>query len=142
MGGNDVLSYIGILNERINSSAEVFSQVADLSKQFEQRYEKLLQKILSLSLPTTICTIYNPRFSEKFYQKITVAALMVFNDVIIRQGFQFGVPLIDLRVTCNQEQDYANTIEPSALGGGKISNAIMNIVLEYDFQRPYTQVFY
>ena len=67
---------------------------------------------------------------------------MFFNDAIIRQGFQSGIPIIDLRLTCNESQDYANPIEPSALGGEKISNAIMNVVLEHNFKKPYTQVFH
>ncbi|MDJ0570789.1 MAG: hypothetical protein QNJ53_17340 [Pleurocapsa sp. MO_192.B19] len=68
--------------------------------------------------------------------------MATFNDVIIRQAFQSGIPLIDLRLTCNETQDYANAIEPSSVGGEKIVNAIMNVVLEHNFQKPYTQVFY
>ena len=61
----------------------------------------------------------------------------LFNDVIIRQAFGAGIPLIDLRLTCNQPQDYANAIEPSSVGGEKIVNVIMNLVLEHNFQKPY-----
>lgn len=142
IGGNDALSFRGILDEPVASSVEVFSKLADMSEQFEQQYQKLLQKILSLRLPTTICTIYNPSFPDQTYQKIAVAALTIFNDVIIRQAFQAGIPLIDLRLTCNEAKDIAYSIEPSAVGGEKIANAIMNVVLEYDFKKPYTQVFY
>ena len=63
-------------------------------------------------------------------------------DVITRQAFKAGVPLIDLRLTCNEARDYANPIEPSAEGSEKIVNAIMNVVLEHDFSKSYTQVFY
>ncbi|MBE9114539.1 SGNH/GDSL hydrolase family protein [Lusitaniella coriacea LEGE 07157] len=142
IGGNNALSHISILDERVASSAEVFSNLADISEQFEQQYQKLLQKILSLNLPTTLCTIYNPRHPEKLYQRIAVAALATFNDVIIRQAFQAGIPLIDLRLTCNEARDYANPIEPSATGGEKIADAILNVVLEHDFRKPNTQVFH
>lgn len=142
IGGNNALSCIGILSEKVTSSAEVFSKLADLSEEFEQQYQKLLQKILSLHLPTAVCTIYNPNFPEREYQRIGVSALTIFNDVIIRQAFEKGIPLIDLRLTCNEPKDYANAIEPSAAGGEKIVNAIMNVVLEHNFNKPYTQVFY
>lgn len=49
---------------------------------------------------------------------------------------------IDLRLTCNEPQDYANLIKPSFAGGEKIVNAIMNVVLDRNFNKPYTQVFY
>lgn len=142
VGGNNALSCAGILNERVASSTEVFSKLADLSEQFEQQYQKLLQRVLSLNLPTTICTIYYPRYPDRMLKRIAVAALTIFNDVIIRQAFQAGIPVIDLRLTCNEPGDYANPIEPSVAGGEKIVNAIMNVVLEHDFKKPYTQVFY
>lgn len=142
VGGNNALSCVGILNERVASSTEVFSKLADLSEQFEQQYQKLLQRVLSLNLPTTICTIYYPSYPDRMFQRIGVAALTIFNDVIIRQAFQAGIPVIDLRLTCNEPGDYANPIEPSVAGGEKIVNAIVNVVLEHDFKKPYTQVFY
>lgn len=142
VGGNNALSCVGILNETVASSAQVFLRLADLSEQFEYQYEKLLYKVLSLRLPTTICTIYNPNYPDRMYQRIGVAALTIFNDIIIRQAFQNGIPLIDLRLTCNEAADYANPIEPSAVGGDKIVNAIVNAVLEHNFKKRYTQVFY
>lgn len=142
VGGNDALSCQDILDQQVASSSEVFSNLADLSKQFEQQYQKLLQKVLSIGLLTTTCTIYNPSFPDEMYQKIAVTALTIFNDAIIRQAFQAGIPLIDLRLTCNEARDYANPIEPSSIGGEKIVNAIMNVVLEHDFQKHHTQVFY
>lgn len=142
VGGNNALSHLGILDRSVNSSAQVFKELADISQEFERQYHKLLQKILSFDLPTATCTIYYPNHSQDLERRIAIAALATFNDVIIRQAFQGGIPLIDLRLTCNEPQDYANPIEPSAIGGEKITNAIMNVVLEHNFQKPYTQVFY
>src|SRR5262245_66024507 len=83
----------------------------------------MLRTVLGLKKPTAICTIYYPRIPEPFTQKIVVAALATFNDVIIRQAFLSGIPLIDLRLVCDEDSDYANEIEPSEKGGGKIANA-------------------
>ena len=52
---------------------------------------------------------------------------MVFNDVILRAGFEFGLPIIDLRFICSVADDYANPIEPSSIGGAKIARAIVNL---------------
>lgn len=123
VGGNNALSHLGILDRSVNSSAWVFSELADISQEFEQQYQKLLKKILSLNLSTIICTIYYPNHSKYLERRIAIAALATFNDVIIRQAFQSGIPLIDLRLTCNEPQDYANPIEPSSIGGEKIVNA-------------------
>ena len=55
-------------------------------------------------------------------------ALAVFNDVVVRTAAAHGLDVIDLRAVCDQPQDYANPIEPSAIGGAKIARAIAGIV--------------
>jgi hypothetical protein len=52
----------------------------------------------------------------------------VFNDCIVRAAFAHGLPLLDLRLICAEETDYANPIEPSAQGGEKIARAIVEYV--------------
>jgi hypothetical protein len=74
-------------------------------------------------------------------QKLAVVALTIFNDVIIKQAFLAGVPLIDLRLVCNEAADYANEIEPSAAGGEKIAAAIIRLVNEHSFENGRTEVF-
>lgn len=141
VGGNDAILNADILHQKAASSAEVLDKLADIASGFEYRYREMLQGVLSLKKPAAICTIYYPRIPEPFTQKIAVAALATFNDVIIRQGFLAGVPLIDLRLVCNEDSDYANEIEPSEKGGGKIASAIARLVNEHDFENHRTEVF-
>ena len=70
------------------------------------------------------CTIYDPRFPDLCRRRVSTTALTVLNDAITRQAFGTGASLIDLRIICNQDEDFANAIEPSVLGGGKIARAI------------------
>src|SRR5262249_31226883 len=107
-GGNDAILNAGILQMSVSTSAEVFDRLADLAGTFEHNYLRMLQAVLKLNKPTTVCTIYYPRIPEAYSQKIAVAALATFNDVIIRQTFLAGIPLIDLRLVCNEDTDYAN----------------------------------
>ena len=51
------------------------------------------------------------------------ARRLLLNDKI-RQTFARGLTLIDLRLICNEDADFANPIEPSARGGAKIAQAI------------------
>jgi hypothetical protein len=142
VGGNDALQNIDVLQMKVSSSAEVFNRLADLAGAFERQYGEMLQTVLSLNKPTTVCTIYYPRIPEEFAQKIAVAALSTFNDVIIKQAFMSGVPLIDLRLVCDEDSDYANSIEPSEAGGGKIAKTILRVVNEHNFERRKTEVFF
>jgi lysophospholipase L1-like esterase len=140
-GGNDAILNAGILQQKVASSAEVLDKLADIADEFERRYSEMLQSVLSLKKPTAVCTIYYPRIPEQFTQRIAVAALATFNDVIIRQAFLAGVPLIDLRLVCDEDSDYANEIEPSEKGGGKIANAIVRLVSDHNFESHRTEVF-
>src|SRR5262245_18840550 len=101
VGGNDAILNADILQQKASSSAEVLDKLADVAGKFEYRYCEMLQTVLRLKTPTVVCTIYYPRIPEPFTQKIAVAALTIFNDVIIRQAVLAGVPLIDLRLVCD-----------------------------------------
>jgi hypothetical protein len=51
------------------------------------------------------------------------------------------VSLLDLRLICTAEADYANPIEPSVVGGAKIAAAIARAVREPECTRGRTHVF-
>jgi len=55
-------------------------------------------------------------------------ALSALNDQITRQAFSRGLTVIDLRIIFDRDEDFANPIEPSPLGGAKIARAIINFI--------------
>ncbi len=142
VGGNDAILNADVLQMKVSSSAEVFDKLADYSSTFEFHYCRMLEAILSLKKPTAVCTIYYPQIPEAFAQKISVAALASFNDIIIRQAFLAGLPLIDLRLVCNEPTDYANEIEPSEVGGKKIARTILRLISEHNFRAGKTEIFF
>lgn len=87
VGGNDAILNADVLQMKVSSSAEVFDKLADYSSTFEFHYCQMLEAVLRLKKPTAVCTIYYPQIPEAFAQKITVAALASFNDIIIKQAF-------------------------------------------------------
>lgn len=141
VGGNDALYEAGILDMKVFASAEVFNELSNRASTFEERYERMLDAVLKLKKPTTVSTIYYPRMEEAFAQKIAVAALASFNDVIIRQAFLSGLPLVDLRFVCSDNADYANAIEPSEAGGAKIARTILQVAGEHNFEANRTSVY-
>ena len=128
VGGNDAIMNSGILLAPAASTAQALTQLADVSKTFEERYRLVIGECRRFRLPLTICTIYNGCFPDADYQRLISTALMVFNDVILRVGIEFGLSVIDLRFVCSSPSDYANPIEPSSVGGEKIARAIVNLV--------------
>jgi lysophospholipase L1-like esterase len=141
VGGNDALDHIDFLTDDATSVSAVLDGLAVIAEAFEDTYHQMVQEVLQGHLSIILCTIYYPRFPDATWQRLAVTALTVFNDVIIRKAFQAGVPLIDLRLICNDETDYANPIEPSAIGGAKIAAAIATVVGTHDFTHNRTVVF-
>jgi len=140
-GGNNALGHVDILGEGARSAAEVLAKLADVSERFQRLYREMLRAVLAVGLPAAVCTVYYPNFPDPALQRIAKAALTFFNDVIIREAFEAGVPLIDLRLVCGGAADYANEIEPSVAGGEKIAGAILELLVGHDFGRKRTEVF-
>jgi hypothetical protein len=106
---------------------EAVMMLADAQERFARSYADMLDGVLAVELPTALCTIYDTPPSAP-NQRIIRTALSVFNDIITRAAFANGLPLIDLRLICSEEEDYANPIEPSAKGGDKIAAAIASLI--------------
>jgi hypothetical protein len=124
LGGNDALGHIDLLDRRVHSSAEALTELAGAVERFEKRYRRAIDGVLAYHLPTTICTVYNGCFPDADFQRLASTALSVFNDGILRVAFEHRLDVIDLRLVCNEPQDYANPIEPSSHGGAKIAEVI------------------
>ena len=140
VGGNDALDRSDFLAAPAHSTAEALLGLADIGYEFERDYLAMLAGVLERGLPTAICTVYYPRFPEEVLQRMVVTALAVFNDCIIRAAFAHSLPLLDLRLICTEEGDYANPIEPSAQGGEKIARAIVGAI-EHGFAGSRTEVY-
>lgn len=140
-GGNDALMHSGVLAERAGSMAEALERLRVIASYFEREYGALLEVVAARRLPTAACTIYYPRYPEPGRQRLAVQALAVPNDVILRHAFARGLPVLDLRLICDRDEDYANPIEPSSIGGAKIADAIVRLLETHDFGRRRTEVF-
>jgi hypothetical protein len=140
-GGNDALACGGpILYESAESFVEVLSRLADLRVEFQRDYTEMLREVLGHDKPTVVCTVYD---AIPGLGRAEQAGLCLFNDVILREAFRAGVPVIDLRLICNEASDFApsSPIEPSAAGGGKIARAVSRVVTSFDFRAGGSRVF-
>jgi hypothetical protein len=126
--GNDALNAAHVLFDNVQSVAEALSKLSTVRERFAMDYRAMLDAVLEQQFPTAVCTIYDGRAASNAQQRVNVTALCLFNDVITRKAFERHLPVIDLRLTCNEPDDYANPIEPSMRGGEKIAAAIANMV--------------
>ena len=141
VGGNDALRQAGVLDETARSMADALDRLGGIRDQFAHDYAAMLNGVLGRGLPTAVCTIYDPRFPDPKRQRLAATGLTVFNDCITREAFARGLPLIDLRLICDRDEDYANPIEPSVRGGAKIAAAVATLVTDHGGARGRSEVF-
>lgn len=122
-GGNDVLELVGAMRSSVHSVLEAAELLALWQAEFRHAYQRMLNAVLSRRMPVAVATIYDgvPGLAMGLR-----TALAPFNDVILREAAQRGLPVLDLRLACNDPEDYASSspIEPSAQGGAKIAATI------------------
>lgn len=126
VGGNDALSASHLLYAATRSVGDSLRLLADAQDAFEQSYRVMLERVLAPGLPTALCTIYDTPSSSPDH-RIVKTALALFNDRITRAAFSRSLPLVDLRLICSDDDDYANPIEPSVRGGEKMARAIARL---------------
>lgn len=139
-GGNDALGEISILSESISSIGEALELLNGVRVRFHEAYRKMLRGLCAAGKPAAVCTIYDAIPGLGLAEQ---AALAVFNDVILREAFQAGLPVIDLRLLCDKPGDYSplSSIEPSFAGGSKIARAIAEVATSHDFASLRTVIY-
>jgi len=129
------------MQERVSLVAEALAALSSEREGFARDYRAMLEGVMALKLPVALCTIYDARFADAQEQRLAVAGLTLFNDVITREAFARGVPLLDLRLVCGRDEDFAAPTGPSARGGAKIVAEIARWAGGQDSARRRSQVF-
>ena len=141
IGGNDALGQSAILQAASRSVADALMKLADIQAAFRSAYARTIEAVLSRNLPAAFCTIYDPRYPDPVQLRVATTALAIINDCITREVVARNMPLVDLRLVCDEDSDLANPIEPSVQGGGKIATAIAALLSEHDASTGRSVVF-
>ena len=141
VGGNDALMHSDFLMEEASSVAQVLLQARALADAFGVAHGEVLELLAKTGLPLAVCTIYDCNFADSQTAQLVSTALALFNEAIVRNAVEIGVPIIDLRLICSEPDDYANEIEPSVQGGQKIASVIARVVQQHDWQKKLTAIY-
>lgn len=132
-GGNDALICSPTVNSPANDAIALLTELAEIQNRFRLNYTRMLDALRKLRLPLAGCTVYDaiPGLSD-----IEKMALSLFNDVIVQELSAARLPILDLRRVCDEPRDYSDLspIEPSEIGGAKITRALQQILLDHDFE--------
>ena len=157
VGGNDGLGHLSVFNEPIENVGGALQKMYLIGERLKKEYSSMLENVLKHGLSTSVCNIYYPRFYSNSLDRVSsylrmgvnleklqhmaMAAETIFNDIIMYEVFKRNLPLIDLRILCNDNQDFANPIEPSCIGGIKIAKTINKIANDHSFDSNACRVY-
>jgi hypothetical protein len=131
MGGNDLLNHISFLKSKVElTPKEVMEQAVCKLAPIKHRYRSIVKKLSQQDSKILLCTVYEGNLnSDIFYRDISFASMAMvsmLNDIIFSTGASFNVDVLELRNIFTVEQDYANPIEPSHIGGKKLASRILD----------------
>lgn len=131
-GGNDALGETGILHDQADTVAKALHLLHEVQTRFLRDYQRMMQALSAIDKPTALCTIYDAVPGLGSAER---TALGLFNEIILREAFRAGLPVIDLRLLCHDSSDYSplSPIEPSVSGGAKIARVIAEVATRHDF---------
>ena len=126
-----------VLADAVSSIGQALLRLDDAVGQFRKDYSLMLDSLVASNIQSYVCTIYRPNFPDGDLQRMTTAALGLFNDVIIEEASLRRLSILDIRAIFTDSGDYANPIEPSVRGGQKLANAIVELVKSTDPKQGY-----
>jgi hypothetical protein len=134
VGGNDALQHIHLLEDVIATTAkDLLVRLWSIREEFRRRYASLLDRLERR--PVLVLTVYNPCFGgygmDATYQQAAEGAVSIFDDVIQQEAHRRSFDILELRTLFDDQADYANPIEPSAIGGAKLAKAMAVWVEKY-----------
>jgi len=119
--GNDLLA---LLNQMVVSNFSVRSVYASIVAglaQVAESYRNLMQALKSLGCHVACCTVYRPNFEHLFFKTLATFALSLHNSRIKSASVEFDISVVDLAVLFDDKADFANPLELSTQGGGKVT---------------------
>jgi len=120
----------GLLRREARSIHEALDTLAAAADEFEAIFSSLVTAALETGLPTAVCTLVPARFPEPSQQRASASALAIFNERIERRACTARLPIVDLRLICDEDADYASETLLSRGGARKVANVVRTAFYE------------
>ena len=133
IGGNDLLQNMYFLKNREKlTTNEVFEQAVGIMAPIKRRYQTIVEKLSLQDSNILLCTVYEGNLlNDPLLYDIALsskAMVSMLNDIVYSTANTYNAQVLELRTIFTTPKDYANPIEPSHIGGGKLGKAIQRWV--------------
>jgi hypothetical protein len=125
--------------QSIRGALDVLASAAD---EFENVFVRLIAAATEAGLPTIVCTLVPARYEEPSRQRVAATALAIFNDRILRRAFAARLSIVELRLVCDEDGDYASETLLSRSGVRKVANVARSALYEISREPGRSRVYF
>jgi len=140
--GNYAIEQSGLLQSGPGAYAQALEQLSLAADEFERTLARLIHVAQAARLVIMVCTMFQPNYKDPVRQRAACAALAVFNDRVTKRAAEARVAVIDLRLICNEPEDYDKPTQLSKSGLQKAANIIRFAMFELDAGARRSEVFF
>jgi hypothetical protein len=123
----------GLLQGSARTIREALDGLARAADEFENMFVRLIAAATETSVPTIVCTLVPARYVEPSQERVAATALAIFNDRILRRTIAAHLSIVELRLICDEDNDYASETLLSHAGVRKVANVARSAL--YDISR-------
>ena len=121
---------------------EALATLSAAADEFEGILAGMITAAQETGLPTVVCTLVPARYAEPAEHRVATTALAIFNDRVVRHTFAASLPIVDLRLVCDEDADYASATLLSRAGVRKAANVIRAALYEVSRAVERTRVYF
>jgi len=133
--GNDLLS---LLNQMVVANFTLSSMYGTIGTgllEVAESYRSLLDQLKTYGCHLAICTLYRPNFNHLFFKSLAGFSLGLHNSRIKQISVDVDCSVIDLSNMFDSEEDFANPLELSTVGGSKLVENVAAFVTDNPISR-------
>lgn len=123
----------GLLSAEVRSIREALESLSAAANEFERIVAGMIVSAQETRLPTVVCTMVPSRYAKPDRQGVMSTALAIFNDRIVARAFAARLPIVEMRLVCDEDEDFASATLLSHGGVRKAANIIRAAL--YDVSR-------
>jgi hypothetical protein len=123
----------GLLQGSARTIREALDALARAADEFENMFARLIAAAMEAAVPTIVCTLVPARYGEPSQERVAATALAIFNDRILRRTVAARLSIVELRLVCDEDGDYASETLLSHAGVRKVANVARSAL--YDISR-------
>ena len=123
----------GLLQGHAQSIRDALDTLAAAADEFEDMFAGLIAAATEAGVPTIVCTLVPARYMEPSQERVAATALAIFNDRILRRTIAAHLSIVELRLICDEDGDYASETLLSHAGVRKVANVARSAL--YDISR-------